>query len=71
MGPRHNGNPFVSCEKDNPRGVNETPSWVESTQVRQWAMKKKKIFPNGLHIFKDFPIGQNHHQTYQQVLFPQ
>ena len=33
-------------------------------------MKKKKIFPNGSHIFKDFLIGQNH-QTSQQVLFPQ
>ena len=33
MGPRHNGNPLMSCEEDNSHEVDETPSWVELTLV--------------------------------------
>ena len=53
-----------------PKEQTRPPSWVESTQVSQWAMKKKKNFPSGPHITKEFLIGHNHRHASQQVPIP-
>jgi len=54
VGPRHNGNPLVSCEEDNPRGVDETPpvgrvntsssvSHEEKENLPQWVIHLQRL----------------------------